>query len=68
MAATTPTGNRAGNGRVSSELFADLAGKIRSGEFAPGSYLPTVRELSDSHSLARKTVNGVLKRLQAEEA
>ncbi len=66
MVATTPTYARPGNGRVSAELFAELRKEIVAGRFAPGQYLPTVRELSGSHGLARKTVNGVLKKLEAE--
>jgi DNA-binding LacI/PurR family transcriptional regulator len=66
MVATTPTSSKPRNGRVSSELFAELRKQILDGRFAPGQYLPTVRELSESHALARKTANGVLKKLEAE--
>jgi LacI family transcriptional regulator len=65
VAATTPTAGRK-NGRVSAELYADLRAQIVQGRFAPGQYLPTVRELSAEHLLARKTVNGVLKKLEAD--
>jgi LacI family transcriptional regulator len=66
MVATTPTVREAGSGRASAELLGLLREQILSGRFAPGRYLPTVRELSGDHLLARKTVNGVLKRLEAE--
>ncbi len=65
MVATTPT-SRPRNGRVSAELYADLRAQIVQGRFAPGQYLPTVRELSAEHLIARKTVNGVLKKLEAD--
>ena len=65
MSAIEVTEARGSSGRVSAELFGELHRKIVSGKLAPGQYLPTVRELSTSHELARKTVNAVLKKLEA---
>jgi DNA-binding LacI/PurR family transcriptional regulator len=66
VVARTPTRTGPRNGRLSAELLAELRKEIIDGRFGPGQYLPTVRELSATHGLARKTVNGVLKKLQAE--
>ncbi|HOX07462.1 MAG TPA: GntR family transcriptional regulator [Planctomycetota bacterium] len=64
--ATTQTANGKAAGRTSSGLLADIRSRIRAGKFAPGEYLPTVRELERAHEISRKTVNAVLKNLEAE--
>lgn len=53
-------------GRVSAELLTLLRRKISNGQYAPGQYLPTLRELSETRGIARKTVNGVLRKLESE--
>jgi LacI family transcriptional regulator len=64
--ATTQTACDKAAGRTSSGLLAEIRSRIKAGKFAPGDYLPTVRELEKSHAISRKTVNGVLKNLEAE--
>jgi DNA-binding LacI/PurR family transcriptional regulator len=66
MVATTQTAKGKAAGRTSSGLLADIRSRIKAGKFAPGEYLPTVRELEKAHEISRKTVNGVLKNLEAE--
>ena len=53
----------AGSGRRASELSSLLKESIWRGEFGPGEFLPTVRELSKKHGLACSTVHRALKNL-----
>ena len=64
--ATTQTVRDRAAGRTSCGLLADIRSRIKTGKFSPGEYLPTVRELEQAHGISRKTVNGVLKNLEAE--
>ncbi|MBE7465678.1 MAG: GntR family transcriptional regulator [Planctomycetes bacterium] len=56
----------ASSGRVSAGLFSTLRRKLVTGQFAPGQYLPPLRELCERHGVARKTGHQVLKKLEAE--
>ena len=60
--------SRAGleTGRESSGLLGALRSRIRSGELAPGAFLPTVRKLSKSGGVAHGTAWRALKTLEAE--
>lgn len=53
-------------GRTSSELSSVLIKRMVSGQYPAGQYLPTSRELSERHQVARKTVQHALKKLEAE--
>lgn len=66
MAANSITKSSPKLGRVSSRFLSDLRKRILTGSYPAGCYLPTVRDMSQSKGLARKTVNGVLKELELE--
>jgi DNA-binding LacI/PurR family transcriptional regulator len=51
-------------GRVSAEFLTYLRRKITTGQYPAGQYLPTLRELSESRGIARKTVLSVLRKLE----
>ncbi|MHC4916994.1 MAG: GntR family transcriptional regulator [Planctomycetota bacterium] len=53
-------------GRESSGLLSSLRTRIRSGELAPGDFLPTVRRLSREAGVAHGTAWRALKALEAE--
>jgi GntR family transcriptional regulator len=42
------------------EIADDLTGRIRAGEYPPGSRLPTLRELADLYSISVSTVQRAL--------
>jgi DNA-binding GntR family transcriptional regulator len=44
----------------------DLAARIRGGEYAPGSMLPSVRDLMEMYSVAMNTITTALRHLAAE--
>lgn len=48
----------------SDQIFEDLADRIRSGEYPPGTELPSYRELAVLYSVGRTTMSVVLKRLK----
>jgi DNA-binding LacI/PurR family transcriptional regulator len=54
------------SGRVSAEFLTLIRRKIAHGKYAPGQYLPSLRELSESAGIARKTVNNALKQLETD--
>lgn len=54
------------SGRASTELAMLLLKKMLSGQYPAGVFLPTSRELSERHQLARKTVQHALKKLEAD--
>lgn len=39
------------------ELIADIVKRIESGEFQPGSQIPSTRELSDHYDLSHSTIH-----------
>lgn len=45
------------------ELAAQLAAQIRAGEPAPGSWLPSERQLAESHAVSRTTARAALQNL-----
>jgi LacI family transcriptional regulator len=53
-------------GRESAGLLTELRARIRSGELAPGTFLPTVRRLSAAEGVAHGTAWRALKALEAE--
>lgn len=53
-------------GRVSAEFVGLIRRKIARGEYAPGRFLPSLRELSDANKIARKTVHNALKKLEID--
>ncbi|MCW8130365.1 MAG: GntR family transcriptional regulator [Planctomycetota bacterium] len=53
-------------GRAGAELTSLLIKRMGSGQYPAGQYLPTSRELSERHQVARKTVQHALKKLEAE--
>jgi DNA-binding LacI/PurR family transcriptional regulator len=55
-----------GTGRNSGSLLTLLRARIVSGKVSPGDFLPTVRQLSDEHSVSRGTAWRALKALVAE--
>ncbi len=56
----------AAGGRAASKLTDQLRVAIRKGEIAPGRFLPSERELSREHGLAKMTVRRALKVLERE--
>jgi DNA-binding GntR family transcriptional regulator len=49
------------------QLAGELAERIRSGEYATGSYLPAERQLAETYSTSRGTVRQALAQLAADE-
>lgn len=45
------------------ELAAQLAAQIRAGEPAPGSWLPSERQLAETHAVSRTTARAALQNL-----
>jgi DNA-binding LacI/PurR family transcriptional regulator len=54
-----------GGGRTASKLVAALQARIAAGELAGGTFLPTERELAETHGIGRMTVRRALKSLEA---
>jgi len=48
------------------QIADDLRGQIRSGAYAPGDKLPSVREMADKYEVATETVRAALGELQRE--
>ena len=48
----------------SEEIAADLAARIKSGEYAAGDRLPSYRELMDMYSVSYGTIGSVMVRLR----
>src|SRR5258708_3724884 len=53
-------------GRNSSKLLEQLRDSVREGKLRSGDFLPTIRDLSQSHGVAFKTVQRALKALEGE--
>jgi DNA-binding LacI/PurR family transcriptional regulator len=60
------TGGKANGGRSVVEFGTKIRSAISQGDYGPGDYLPTVRELSRRHRLACSTVHRALQTLVAE--
>ncbi len=48
----------------SEEIAEDIAARIKSGEYAPGSQLPSYRQLMDIYSVSYGTIGSVMVRLR----
>lgn len=48
----------------SDQIYEDLIDRIRTGEYPPGTELPSYRELAKLYSVGRTTISVVLKRLK----
>jgi DNA-binding LacI/PurR family transcriptional regulator len=60
------TGAKANGGRSVTEFSAKIRAAVSQGDYGPGEYLPTVRELSRRHRLACSTVHRALQGLVTE--
>ena len=50
----------------SDQIYEDLADRIRSGEYPPGTELPSYRELAALYTVGRTTMSVIVKRLRDE--
>lgn len=58
--------NAASGGRPSAVVAGEMRESIAVGNYEVGQFLPSVRELSDLHAVARETVRRALKMLEAD--